>query len=70
MTNMTNKPKEDKLYYVFSKAKAIKLREMGFKIIERKPNYQFPEFDMYGFEYTPEFQKAFEEITGCKYITT
>lgn len=67
---MTKKSNEKKLYYVFSKAKAIKLREMGFRIIVRKPNYQFPEFDMYGFEYTPDFRKAFEEVTGCKYITT
>ena len=65
MTNMTKNSK-NKLYYVFSKAKAIKLRELGFKIVERKPNYQYPEFDMYGFENTPDFKKAFEEVTGCK----
>ena len=66
----TNETKPDKLYYVFSKDKAIKLREKGFKIVVRKPNYQYPEFDMYGFENTPDFKKAFEEVTGCKYITT
>ena len=63
---MENKTSETKLYYVFSKAKAITLREMGFQIKERKPNYQFPEFDMYGFEDTQDFRKAFEEVTGCK----
>lgn len=67
---MTNKSKETKLYYVFSKAKAIKLREKGFSIVIRKPNYQYPEYDMYGFADTPEFRNAFEEVTGCKYITT
>ena len=66
MTKKPNETKVDKLYYVFSKAKAIKLRELGFRIIERRPNYQFPEFDMYGFENTPDFQKVFAEITGCK----
>lgn len=66
---MTNKSNMNKLYYVFSKAKAIKLREKGFKIVVRKPNYQYPEYDMYGFENTLAFRKAFEEVTGCKYIT-
>ena len=63
---MTKKSNENKLCYVFSKAKAIKLREMGFRIVNRKPNFQYPEFDMYGFEDTPYFRKAFEEVTGCK----
>lgn len=67
---MTKKSNENKLYYVFSKAKAIKLRELGYRIVERKPNFQYPELDMYGFENTPDFRKAFEEVTGCKYITT
>lgn len=65
-TNITNK---NKLYYVFSKSKAIKLRERGFKIVVRKPNYQYPEYDMYGFEDTPAFREVFEEVTGCKYVT-
>lgn len=62
---MTNEAK-NKLCYVFSKEKAIKLRERGFRIKERKPNFQFPEFDMYGFEDTPDFRIAFREVTGCK----
>ena len=66
---MTNINKSNKLYYVFSKTKAIKLREMGFEIKNRRPNYHYPEFDMYGFEDTPAFRKAFEEVTGCKYMT-
>ena len=70
MTNKPNESNENKLYYIFSKEKAIKLREKGFRIIVRKPNYQYPEYDMYGFENTPDFQKAFEEVTGCKYIIT
>ena len=57
---------KNKICYVYSKAKAIILREKGFKIVSKKPNYKFPEFDMYGFENSPEFQKAFEEVTGCK----
>ena len=69
-TNMTNGSNEKKIYYVFSKTKAIKLREMGFDITVRKPNYQYPEFDMYGFEDTPAFRESFEKVTGCKYITT
>lgn len=70
MTKMTNRTNKSKLYYVFSKSKAIKLREKGFDIVVRKPNYQYPEFDMYGFEDTTAFRKSFEEVTGCKYITT
>ena len=66
MTKKSNMTNENKLYYVFSKAKAIKLREMGFRIEKRKPNFQYPEYDMYGFEDTPDFRKAFEEVTGCK----
>ena len=62
----SNETKVDKLCYVFSKAKAIKLRELGFRIVKRRPNFKYPEFDMYGFENTPEFRKAFEEVTGCK----
>lgn len=69
MTKKSNMTNETKLYYVFSKAKAIKLREKGFDIVVRKPNYQYPEYDMYGFEDTPAFRKTFEEVTGCKYIT-
>ena len=65
-SNMTNKSNETKLCYVFSKAKAIKLRELGFRIVKRRPNFMYPEFDMYGFENTPDFRKAFEEVTGCK----
>ena len=65
-TNRTNITNENKLCYVFSKSKAIKLREMGFRIEKRRPNFQYPEFDMYGFEDTPAFRKAFEEVTGCK----
>lgn len=64
---MTKKSNEEtKLCYVFSKAKAIELREKGFRIVKRRPNFQFPELDMYGFENTPDFRKAFEEVTGCK----
>lgn len=63
---MTKKANETKLCYVFSKAKAIKLREKGFRIVKRRPNFQYPEYDMYGFEDTPDFRKAFEEVTGCK----
>ena len=66
MTNVSNETKENKLCYVFSKAKAIRLREMGFRIEKRRPNFQYPEYDMYGFEDTPDFRKAFEEVTGCK----
>lgn len=53
------------LYYVFSKEKAIKLRKMGFSIKVRKPNYKFPEYDMYGFEVTEKFKTAFKQVTGC-----
>lgn len=66
MTKKSNMTNETKLCYVFSKNKAIKLREMGFRIVKRRPNFQYPEYDMYGFEDTPDFRKAFEEVTGCK----
>ena len=58
----------NKLVYVYSQSKAIKLREMGFRIVEQRPNYKYPKYDMYGFENTPAFQKAFSDVTGCKYI--
>ena len=66
MTKKSNMTNEIKLCYVFSKGKAIKLRELGFRIVKRRPNFQYPEYDMYGFEDTPDFRKAFEEVTGCK----
>lgn len=66
MTKKSNMTNETNLCYVYSKAKAIKLRELGFRIVERKPNVQYPEYDMYGFENTPDFRKVFEEVTGCK----
>ena len=43
---------------------AIKLRKKGFKIIKTEPNYKRPEFDVYFFEDTPEFRKAFNEIAN------
>ena len=66
MTKKSNELNEKKLCYVFSKAKAIELRELGFRIVKRRPNFKYPEFDMYGFEDTPGFRKAFEAVTGCK----
>lgn len=52
------------VYKVFSKSIAIKLRKKGFKIIKTEPNYKKPEFDVYFFADTPEFRKAFNEITN------
>ena len=66
MTKKSNETNETKLCYVFSKAKAIELREKGFDIVKRRPNFKYPEYDIYGFENTPDFRKAFEEVTGCK----
>ena len=61
---MTKKANETKLWKVYSQKVAVELRKRGFKIISTEPNNKFPQYDMYNFENTPEFQKELKEITG------
>lgn len=44
---------------IYSKWLAYELRKLGFKIIRTDINPNFPQYDIYIFENTPDFQKAF-----------
>lgn len=46
---------------IYTRKVAYDLRKMGFKILKTEPNERKPEFDVYLFEDTPEFQEAFGE---------
>lgn len=61
---MNKMTKQTKLWNIYSQKVAVELRKRGFKIVKTEPNNKFPQYDMYGFENTPEFQKALKEITG------
>lgn len=43
---------------------AAQLVRMGHKIIERKPNIRNPEWDVFVFERTPQFDKDFNEVVN------
>jgi hypothetical protein len=64
MTKKSNMTNETKVWNVYSQKVAVELRKRGFKIVRTEPNNKYPQYDMYGFENTPEFQKALKEITG------
>lgn len=51
-----------KLFCVYTRKIAIKLRERGFKIIKTGINPHFPQFDCYFFLDTEEFQKELTNI--------
>lgn len=54
------------LYRIFSKQLAIKLREVGFKIVRTEVNRYKPEFDVYLFEDSTSFRSAMEVINHSK----
>lgn len=45
---------------VYSQRLATRLREKGFRIVDTQINKKYPQYDVYLFEDTPEFQEAFE----------
>lgn len=47
---------------IYSKKVALELRKRGFKIVGTEPNSNFPQFDVYLFESTPELENAFNGI--------
>ena len=48
---------------IYSKWLAYELRKLGFKIIRTDINPNFPQYDIYIFEDTPDFQKAFIDLS-------
>ena len=48
---------------VYTKKIAYELRKLGFKILRVEPNPHKPEFDIYIFESTEDFESAFRKIT-------
>ena len=45
-----------KLKEVFKKSKAMQLRDMGFRIMDAKVNFEHPKFVIYYFEDTDKLQ--------------
>lgn len=46
-------------YTIYTKWLAYELRKAGYNLIETGINPNFPEYNIYIFENTPEFRKAF-----------
>ena len=57
---------QDKGYRVYTRWIALELRREGFKIIDTDINEYNPEFKVWIFEDTPEFQLAFRRISQSK----
>jgi len=53
-----HKEKIMNLYTVFMPSLARQLQAQGFQIVKIEPNKKKPEFSVYLFENTPEFQAA------------
>lgn len=51
------------LYVIYTKKLAFLLREQGFKIIKTGVNKNYPQYNTYLFEDTPEFQAALHLLT-------
>lgn len=49
----------DKEFIIYTRRIAYQLRLQGFKIIRTEVNPNFPQYDTYVFENSPELQKAF-----------
>lgn len=62
-TNKTNEIKEKK---IFNRRVALELRKKGFEIIKTEPNFYKPEFDVYIFKDSDQFQRALTEVTQQK----
>ena len=52
-----------KLYPVFKKSNAMKLKEMGFPLEDASSNPKNPNFVIYYFEDTEEFREAFSKLS-------
>ena len=53
-----------KIKKIYTKKMAVYLRERGFKILGTEVNPNKPEFDVYLFENTPDFEAAMLEYVG------
>lgn len=49
---------------IYAKWLAFELRKQGFKLIRTDVNENFPQFDTYVFEFTPELDAAIAALTG------
>ena len=56
--------KKNNIYPCFSKKRAIQLKDWGFKVISVDINHKYPQYFVYYFERTPEFEEAL--IRLCK----
>ena len=52
---------------IFKRTIALALREKGFKIITTEPNKCRPQYDVYIFEDTSEFQSALRDVLSNYY---
>ena len=60
----SNSQKES--FRVYTRWIALELRRQGFKIIGTDINEYNPEFKVWIFEKTPEFQEAFNKVSQSK----
>lgn len=51
-----------KLYPIFKRENAMKLKQLGFPIEDCETNKKNPNYVIYYFEETEEFKKAFSKI--------
>lgn len=58
--------KQIKGYRVYTRWIALELRRQGYKIIGTDINEYNPEFKVWIFEDTPEFQEAFKKISQSR----
>lgn len=49
---------------IYSKWLAYELRKLGFKIIRTDINPNYPQYDIYVFEDSPAFQRAFIALSA------
>ena len=47
---------------IFKRQLALQLRDMGFRIMDAKVNFEHPKFVIYYFEDTKEFRQAFDKL--------
>ena len=63
---MKTNNKEEHGYRVYTRWIALQLRREGYKIIGTDINEYNPEFKVWIFENTPEFQEAFHRVSRSK----
>ena len=61
-TNMPMKTKKEKIKRIYKRSIAVELRKRGFNIIGTEPNPYKPQFDVYLFEDTEEFENGLTEV--------